>query len=245
MRIDLPFIEPLYKSIIDKIDRSEVVTRVSRSDIGFSNYITMIKSLPQYSQLRWRDSQFEDENERIDLLPTKEIRKGIIKIFGDGYTQSQYSFLQDQYDSWKSRTSIETKSQELYVSQICSLQLQIHEDTKAGRDISKKLDTLNKLMDAAKLQPKQNVGNASTDDLTFGQLIEKWEKEKPIPEPSEEFKDVDRIGHYIRVWFAGHICRVFGFKNSYSKEYNDEISKYTVTKPQAQVEEANSDEIYS
>ena len=111
-------------------------------------------------------------------------------------------------------------------------------------DVTKKLDALDKLMNAANLQPKQNVSNSANDSLTFGQLIEKWENEKPIPEPTEEFKDVDGIGKYIRVWFTGWLSKALGLRaNVFTKEYDDEISKYTVVKPDAD-DENTSDEVY-
>lgn len=243
MKLDLPFIETLYSELNDKVDKTGLVDRRGGT-VVFPAYLTMIKSLPQYNKLQWKDSKFDDTNERIDLLPTKEVRKGIIKLFGDGLTTQDYLFLQDQYDDWKARTQVDTKSQETYIVNICMIQLQIHNAQKAGKDTSKLLDTLNKLMDAARLQPKQNVGNSSTDDLTFGQLIEKWEQEKPIPEPEGAFKDVDGIGKYIRVWFAGHLAKALGLKGGRTEEYEQEIKKYTVEKPQAQNGEASSDELY-
>ena len=89
-------------------------------------------------------------------------------------------------------------------------------------------------MAAANLQPKQNVTSAASDSLTFGQLIEKWETEKPIPEPDEEFKDVNNIGRLIRIFFAGHLSKALGLKNSYSEEYETEMDRYTVRKPEEQ-----------
>ena len=80
-------------------------------------------------------------------------------------------------------------------------------------------------------------------NLTFGQLIEKWEEEKPIPEPSPEFKDVDNIGKYIRVWFKGHLARAFGLDNGYSKEYDEYIEQYKVKKQEV-AEDGCSDDIY-
>ena len=59
-----------------------------------------------------------------------------------------------------------------------------------------------------------------------------WEDEyqKPIPDPEPDQKDVEGIGHAINVWFKGHLCRMFGFDNGYSKEYDDEMRKYEVRK---------------
>ena len=243
MKLDLPFIESLYDDLYDKVDKTGLVDKRGGT-IAFPAYITIIKSLPNYSKLQWKDSKFDDTNERIDLLPTKDVRKGIIKLFGDGLTTQDYLFLQDQFDDWKARTQVDTKSQETYIVNICMTQLQIHNAQKQGKDTSKLLDTLNKLMDAARLQPKQNVGNSSTDDLTFGQLIEKWEMEKPIPEPEEQFKDIDGSGKYIRVWYAGHLAKALGLKGGRTEEYEKEMQKYTVEKPHAENAETNSDGLY-
>ena len=68
--------------------------------------------------------------------------------------------------------------------------------------------------------------------MTFGQLIDKWEQEKPIPEPEEEFKDVDKIGLYIDVFFKGHLSKMMGLKNAFSALYERYIAKYTVKKPE-------------
>ncbi len=243
MKMDIPFIEQLYQDMSDKVDKTGIVDRRGGT-LVFPAYVTIIKSLPQYNRLTWKDSKFADTDERIDLLTPTSIRKNTIKLFGDGFTTQQYAFLQNQYDDWRARTQIDTKPQELYLVNICMTQLQIYEAQKAGRDTSKLMDSLNKLMDAAKLQPKQNVGNSSTDGLTFGELIEKWEQEKPIPEPEPEFKDVDGIGHYIRTWFSGHLSKALGLKNKYTAEYDEEIKKYTVEKPKPQNGETSSTEIY-
>ena len=67
---------------------------------------------------------------------------------------------------------------------------------------------------------------------TFGTLIRKWENEKPIPEPDEEWKDVDGIVRYITVYFLGHLCKMMGIKNSYPRMYEAEMAKYKVEKPE-------------
>ena len=86
-------------------------------------------------------------------------------------------------------------------------------------------------MNGENLQPRHNVGNAATDSLTFGQLIEKWELSSPVPEPKDEFKDPDGIGKFLRVWFKGSLMRALGLDGGYAKEYDDYISQYSVEKP--------------
>ena len=151
-------------------------------------------------------------------------------------------YLQDQYDSWCARTQVDSKSQQTYIVRICFKLLDIYKAQLAGKDTEKLDKSLNDLLAAANLQPRQNVGNAATDSLTFGQLIEKWENEEPIPEPSEEFKDVDNISKFLRVWFKGALSRALNLDNGYSKEYDDYIDEYTVKPPEYMGDDGDGDE---
>ena len=87
-------------------------------------------------------------------------------------------------------------------------------------------------MGSMALKPNQNNSNALTEAKTFGQLIQKWEDEKPIPEPEGDFKDVDKIGLYLDVFFKGHMSRMMNLKNAFSSIYDRFMKKYTVSKPQ-------------
>lgn len=99
------------------------------------------------------------------------------------------------------------------------------------------------MLSSAQLKPSQNASNTLTEAKTFGQLIEKWEQEKPIPEPSDEFKDVDKIGQLIDVFFKGHLAKMMGIKNAFSATYDRFMQKYTVTKPEYEDSEF-SEEIF-
>ena len=115
---------------------------------------------------------------------------------------------------------------------ICFKQLEIDKAQKAGRE-TKELDkTLQELMGSLSVKPSQKNSNSLTETMTFGQLIDKWEQEKPIPEPDEEFKDVDKIGLYIDVFFKGHLSKMMGLKNAFSALYERFIAKYTFKKPE-------------
>ena len=141
-------------------------------------------------------------------------------------------YLENEYQDWTTRYPCENKAQELLFKRICFKELEIDKAQKAGKD-TKELDaTLQNLMGSLNVKPSQKTSNALTDNLTFGQLIDKWEQEKPIPEPDEEFKDVDKIGLYIDVFFKGHLSKMMGLKNAFSSLYEKFISKYTVKKPQ-------------
>ena len=72
--------------------------------------------------------------------------------------------------------------------------------------------------------------NALTEAKTFGQLIAKWETEKPIPEPDEDFKDVDGISDFVDIFMRGHLAKMMGLKNGYSEKYDSYIEQYSAKK---------------
>lgn len=233
--MDLPYINSFYESCVkDATDGMKEKNRRS----PFATYITAIKSLPQYRNLNWSSSEFEefsDETPNSNRKPRKEI----IKLFGSGFNNEDYLYLQDQYDEWRSRSQVDSKSQETYVVRICFKLLDIWKAQKAGKETDKLDKSLNELMSAANLQPRQNVGNASTDNLTWGQLIEKLEQTEPITEPKDEFKDADGIIKYIDIFFKGHLAKMMGLKNGYSHNYDNYMKKYIVTKPEYNEDEGS------
>lgn len=226
--MDIPFIESVYDQAYEAIKSAESI----RARTAWQQLLSTVRSYTnKYKDMHWKDSEFigfESGDEDSDIMARPQIRE----LFGEGFSETDYLFLQRQYDDWCSRTSVDSKSQETYIVRICFKLLDIWKAQKNGKD-TKELDkSLNDLMAAANLQPKQNVANAAVDSLTFGQLIEKWEIDKPIPDPDEEFKDVNNIGKLIRVYFAGHLSKALGLRNGYAEEYEAEMSKYTVTKPE-------------
>ena len=229
-KLDWYFDEKVYNEQLVKISER---TGEKVRGTAVQQFIVMLKSLPNWTGFTFSDSVFLNEDDDIINLTSKRTpRKEIIKIFGSGFTSDDYLFLQDQYDDWRSRTQVDSKSQETYITQICFKQLEIWKAQKAGKDTDKLVKSLNDLMNGANLQPRQNIGNAATDSLTFGQLIEKWELTSPIPEAQGEFADPDNIGKFLRVWFKGSLMRALGLDGGYSKEYDDYIQQYTVEKPQ-------------
>lgn len=223
-KLDLPFIESVYNQGLVNIQED---LRERSVPTAYQQVLVLVKSMPNYKGWTFENSEIED-TDIYENQTNKKARKEIKKLFGSGFTEADYLYLQDQFDDLRARTSIDTKSQEIYAVQICSSLLDIYKDRKQGKDVSNKLKSLDQLMNSANLQPKQNVDSASTDSLTFGQLIEKWENEKPISDPDPEFADVNNIGKLIRTYFSGHLAKALGLKNAYSEEYEEEIKKYTV-----------------
>lgn len=186
----------------------------------------------KYGYLKTIQNKINVENSNTSDVTMNSISEDTVKRFGRGFAPYQYKYLQDEYDDWTTRHECNTKAQEEIFIQICFAELDIYESRRVGDDVTKKVQTLQSLLDAAKLQPKQNHNESISDAQTFGTLIDKWEDEKPIPECEDKYKDVDDIAKYITAFFYGHTCKTVGIKNFYSKTYDDIMREYTVNRPE-------------
>ena len=212
----------------------------------FATYITAIQSLPNWRGMTWKDSIFLDNDNQTDNAEINEnsrMLKAAKKRFGEDYTPQDLMFLEKEYQDWVQRYACETKAQELLFQRIAFTQLAIDKAQKQGNDTDKLDKTLQDLMSSNSIKPNQSTANALTEAKTFGQLIQKWEENKPVPEPEEDFKDVDKIGLYIDVFFKGHLSKMMGLKNAFSSLYERFMSKYTVKKPQYN-EDTDSEELF-
>lgn len=243
MLMDLPFIEDIYDTAI-----ADITNAVNEKNRGtaWQQIMVMYASLPQYRNKKFKDSEYRDNseyNEETEIKEDQKIIKKAKKRFGNFYSNEDLMFLGTEFQDWLDRYECNTKTQESIFERLSCKKLEIIKATKNGQP-TKDLDkTYTDLLSSANLLPRQNVGNAATDSLTFGQLIEKWELEKPIPTASPEFADVDNIGKYIRVWFTGWLGKAVGLKNAYTNECEEYIKQYKVTKPDY-TDEENSENIY-
>lgn len=214
---------------------------ISHDRSRISSYLPKI-NLPQTSMHGTTDIdtlKFNYKNRKEEVIETLDdiedktkTKVKTVKFFGTGFTDEDYAYLQEQYIDWTTRHECKTKAQEEVFKRICFKQLEILKATRDGKD-TKDLDkTYQDLLSTAKLQPKQTDTDALSKDRTFGQLIKIWEDEKPIPEPEKEFKDVDGIAKYLSVYFLGHLAKMVGIKNRFSRMYEEEMKKYTVEKPE-------------
>lgn len=218
-------------------------SRSTNTNLRFSSYVSKA-NLAQYKGKTY-DTTLKERVEggitSIDEAKEKDINisQKTIKFFGLGFEIEDYKFLRDQYTDWTTRHECKTKAQEEVFKNLCIAQLNIQKASQGA--ISMKVDVamnaFQSLLDTANLKPKQTDQNVLADQNTFGTLIKKWENEKPIPEPDEEWKDVDGIVKYITVYFLGHICKMMKIKNSYSRAYEEEMKKYKVEKPEYEDDE--------
>ena len=211
-------------------------------------WIVMIKSLPQYRDKKFSDSEFEIEDTNSKIMPddikiVQKTLKSAKKRFGN-YSNEDLMFLENEYQDWVSRYPCENKGQEVLYKQICFIELNIDKAQKEGKDTKDLLKSLQDVMSSLQIKPSQNNSNALTEAKTFGQLIAKWETDRPIPEPDDDFKDVDGISEYVDVFMRGHLAKMMGLKNGYSEKYDAYIEQYSAKKHEY-TEDETSQSIYN
>lgn len=225
----------------DVFDSSMKFLKKKNNMSVISSYMRMVH-LSQYSDKSYDTTiKYEDQdgiNESYaNFNDDMDIDDETVAFFGNGFSEDDYKFLKREYDDWTARHECETKAQEEIFKRICFKQLEILKATRLGED-TKNLDmTLQNYLDTAKLQPKQNKGDTTSETQTFGTLIDKWENTRPLPEIDEDLKDVDKIALYIDVFFKGHLSKMMGLKNGLSNLYTKFMKKYTVEKPEYDGEE--------
>ncbi len=221
-------IEPLKCAREISSDRSRISNYAAKKNLNVGSRKTFIDTL-KFNYEKKRNEVIETLD---DVKDAKKAKLKTVKFFGTGFEDEDYVFLEDEYLDWTTRHECNTKAQEEVFKQICYAQLDILKAKRAGLPTKDLTKTLQDLLATANLQPKQTKDNTLAEQNTFGTLIRKWENERPIPEPDKEWKDVDGIAKYITVYFLGHLCKMMGIKNSYSRMYEAEMAKYKVEKPE-------------
>ena len=242
MTFDIYYTDDVFNSAVNKIRESNI----NISPMG--QYMKTMQ-LSQYKDKSYDNTVLNEmKNEFVasvsnDASINMEVDQKTIDFFGSGFTKEDYKFLQREYDDWTARHECNTKAQEEVFKRICFKQLEILKATRKNED-TKNLDaTFQNLLDTAKLQPKQNSGDATAENQTLGTLIDKWENERPLPEIDEELRDVDKIGLYIDTFFKGHTCKMLGEKNAYSNLYSSMMKQFTVDKPEYESDEDYDSEV--
>lgn len=181
------------------------------------------------------------EAERItdeDVLDGQEgteevfnVTKEMVRKWGKGFQPDQYQFLEEEYADWVNKNVCNTKAQEVIFKDLSLAQLDVRIARQTGGDVGKAQKMVQDLMNSANILPKQTADNLLADTQTFGTLLKKFEDTEPIPEPSEEWKDVDGIRKYMNTWFRGGLAKALRIQNENAMLYDEataEMDKYTV-----------------
>ena len=183
---------------------------------------------PQYNEIKHDEEEVEAEDSGED----------VIDVWGPGNTPKMYQELQQRYLYWKEHMPAGVNTEDIGVQallrQICSVEIELNRLRAAGKSTDKAVNSLNTLLGSAMLKPaqKKDEADAAIDNTPFGVWIRKWEDGRPIPKPDPELEDVDGIKKYVFTWLHGHLCKMLGIKNSYSRLYDEAIAEMRVERPE-------------
>ena len=239
MAFDIYYREDVFNSALRNHRESDVTTSPMTQYMRVIQLIQYNRNKETYENTLIKEELLNEPsiNAPIDIESDFEVDEKTINFFGAGFTTEDYEFLKREYNDWTARHECQTKAQEEVFKDICFNRLQNLKALRKGEETKDITAAFQKLMDSGKLQPKQNKGDALSDNQTFGTLIDKWENERPLPEIDEDLRDVDKIGLYINIFFKGHLAKMMGLKNGLSNLYNNFMKKYTVEKPEYSDEE--------
>lgn len=184
------------------------------------------------------------EDVRKQMYEGFELDSEMIRFWGTT-KKEELEFLENEWYQLTTRFECDSYATEMLFQEIAQQRLIIKNKRQQGASVDKELKTLQDLLGSANIKPVQETGANSTEQMTFGTLIKKFENDKPIPEPDEEFKDVDGIMKYISIWFFGHLCKMLGIKNEFSKMYEEEMAKYRVELSEEEIQDDTFEELSS
>lgn len=172
----------------------------------------------------------EDDYETEKLI----VDKSIIRYWGTGFTPEMYIELEERRNYWLSTYPddvILSPGEDALLRQICNLEISINHDRAEGKPIDKSVNTLNSLLGSMNIKPSQKREN-DENYIPFGVSLMQFEDGYPIPDPDPDFEDVDGLRKNVIAWFLGALCKTSGIDNIYSREYEEELAKYTVERPE-------------
>lgn len=172
----------------------------------------------------------------------EDISPEVIAFWGTGMDAQMYRELEQRKAYWLDRLPDDLEvdiGTEVIIKQICMLELDINKARADGKPVDKYINTLNTLLGSGNFKPaqKKDTSDAEFNDTPMGVWLYRWENKRPLPEKYKE----SSLLKYIFIWM-GHVLKMLGRKNGYSKMYEDEINRLKVERPEVDDSYDESDE---
>ena len=251
-KLDLYWSESVYESVERKATTRTMMTNYI-SKINGQTYLgkSYDNTLSEEGTLWSFDAPDQEPSETIvepaatiepagDFEVTDEIRA----FWGSGYTPEMYQELEERRAYWMSRlpegTNLDIGTETL-IRQACNLEIDINRARAEGKAIDKLVNALNNVLGGANLKPAQKKDDldASLANTPMGVWLYRYENLRPLPEVDEDLKDVNGTKKYMFTWM-GHLCKMLGIKNGYTRLYEEEIGRLRVERPEYDDEDDES-----
>ena len=196
-------------------------------------YFQKVNSMPQFKGKTSLDSEvmsLEDgsiysdisSNENTNDIEVEDdfmVTSEMVRRWGRGLPKDDYAYLEEKYQELVAVYDHRNPVQRMLYENISRTQLEAEKSRRSGnlQMYEKMMSTLSKLMGDGNIKPVQE-NSVSDDEASFGLFIKKIEDEEPIPEPLDEFKDIDGFRKYINEWFVKPFARIFDLDMGNTRE---------------------------
>lgn len=234
-KFDIYWNKKLFGDLPAKIPASSSIPRqyIRKTNLQHLAGLTFDDTIEEEARERQAQAQAVYLNKEPEsVVEEPEIPDELIQKWGPGRPPESYFDLQKRYNELTDGRPLEPAT-ELLVKQACLSAYEIDQLQKEGKPFEKQQSSLVNILGSLNLKPSQikaDERDAGLDNMPLGVGIQRWEQTRPIPEVSEDWKDVDKI-HENYIWFMGGLAKMVGAESKYDEEYAQELEKYDVTKP--------------
>jgi hypothetical protein len=161
----------------------------------------------------------QEEGSEISEKNVKLIRK-----WGEGYTENEYFILEEKEKEYLENYEPESLTEKKILRELSMLEVERDKARMEGnrRELKDLSELLSKKMGDANIKPNQKKILGEADDDIFGMILKIYETEEPIPEPLEEFKDVNNFLKYLNKIMVRPFARALGLASGdYSLDEED------------------------
>lgn len=199
--VDVYYDEDLYNSCIEKSIKEDInwlgeYMRL-KANAKYKDK-SSLNNIGQYEIVENIEIKDEEDMENNKNKSSNKVSNKMIKKWGSGFEYDDYIFLEERYKDMQNAYGDKNVSSNWDYQEIALNYLQIKKlrekgDEKSINAAAKLMSENSKLMKDCEMKAIQQK---SSDTDYYSNLIERIEYTRPILEPSDFFKDVDRCEYY-------------------------------------------------
>jgi hypothetical protein len=168
-----------------------------------------------------------------DITDYESIPHDVIQVWGKGYTEEEYQWLEEKLASWKKTHKSDTMGEETLLTEIVFKQYEIKKAREEERSTAALVKELQDLMKTASVDPaKTAIAGSGKSQDTFSSFIKTIEENEPAEffEDKGMFKDVENIDYYFKKYVVRSIknfitgSRDFNVESDIDNEDDDDAA---------------------
>ena len=177
----------------------------------------------------------QGKNTQQDTADDYLVTDDVVSFWGPGLSDDMYFMLEQRFKYWMSKYpegTVLDAGTEALLRQICNIEIDINRDRADGKSIDKSVNALNTLLGSIGIKPvqKREDTEASLAATPMGVWLYRYENKRPLPETESKLKD-NKIKRYVFTWM-GHVAKMMGKDNVYTKMYDEEVNRLRVEHPE-------------